>query len=640
MIIPMRYSTTAPLLDSRERLEPCDGAKGRPEDSEPIRLLIVDDIEDNRAILARRFMRRGFQVREADSGLRALDILAGQEFDLVLLDVVMPEMNGVEVLKRIRKRWSLEALPVIMCTASNASKDIVLALDAGANDYVAKPVDFAVAWARVRVQVERKRANAGLVRAHEALNTINTDLEKRVTERTRELAAINDRLKLEILRRQQSDEMTQYLAYHDPLTGLGNRVTFKEGAQRALDSARLTCAPFAIFFIDLDGFKSINDTLGHSVGDGLLKSLAARLRDRLPGDLLIARLGGDEFGILLPTCERADAADSLANDIIRNVGEPIQVENNVLSIATSVGVAIAADAEVTIDELLKRADLAMYRAKEEGRGEAGPGTYRVFDPTMDEAAQSELRLSSEIRNALTNSEFRLHFQPIVSVQERRVSAVEALIRWQHPTLGLLGPNHFIPLAERKRYIVQIGEWVLREACSQAMHWPEDIRVAVNLSPVQFQRGEIIAIVVSALAQSGLAPNRLELEITESVLFDNSEPNIRTLESLRNLGVTISMDDFGTGFSSLSSLRTFPFNKLKIDKSFVRNLSYDQRNIGIVSAIAGLGRSLGMKIVAEGVETEAEFAIVAGQGCAEVQGGYYSMPLVAEDVRNFIDTLKP
>jgi diguanylate cyclase (GGDEF)-like protein len=632
--------TSAMREPTATRLDPSDGPQAHPQDSEPTRLLVVDDIEDNRTILARRFIRRGFRVTEADSGLRALDILAGQEFDLVLLDVVMPDLNGVEVLKRIRQTWSPEALPVIMCTANNASEDIVLALDAGANDYVAKPVDFAVALARVRVQVERKRVNVRLARVHEALNTMNTDLERRVAERTRELAAINDCLKLEIVRREQSDEKTQYLAYHDALTGLGNRVTFKEGAQRALDSVRLTCVPCAIFFIDLDGFKSINDTLGHSVGDGLLKALAARLRHRLPDELLVARLGGDEFGILLSKCETADAVESLANEIIRTVGEPFQVENTVLSIAASIGVALAADEEVTIDELLKRADLAMYRAKEEGRGTVGPGSYRIFDPTMDEAAQSALRLSSEIRSALANSEFRLQFQPIVSVPERRISTFEALIRWQHPRLGLLGPNHFIPLAESKRYIVQIGEWVLREACREAMHWPEDIRVAVNLSPVEFQRGDIIAIVTNALAQSGLAPNRLELEITESVLLDNSERNIRTLENLHELGVTISMDDFGTGFSSLGYLRTFPFDKLKIDQSFVRNLSSDKRSIEIVSAIAGLGRSFGIKTVAEGVETEAEFTIVAGQGCSEVQGRYYSMPLAAEDVGNFIDSLKP
>ncbi len=633
MTSPMRESTA-------KRLDASDGPQARPEDSEPIHLLVVDDIEDNRIILTRLFMRRGFRVTQADGGLRALDILSGEEFDLVLLDVLMPDLNGVEVLKRIRQTWSPDALPVIMCTANNASQDIVLALDAGANDYVAKPVDFAVALARVKVQVERKRANAKLAQAHEALNTMNADLEQRVVERTRELAAINDRLKLEMLRRHQSDAKTQYLAYHDALTGLGNRVTFKEAAQRALDSARLTHVPFAILYIDLDGFKSVNDTLGHSVGDALLKAVAVRLRDRLPEDLLIARLGGDEFGVLLSKCETADAAKSLANDIMEIVGEPFQVENNTLSVAASVGVTIAADGEVTVDELLKRADLAMYRAKEEGRGEAGPGSYRFFDPTMDEAMQSALRLNVEIRNALANSEFRLHFQPIVSVSERRIAAFEALIRWQHPRLGLLGPDHFIPLAESNRYIVQIGEWVLREACREAACWPGDIHVAVNISPVQFQRGDIVAIVMNALAQSGLAPNRLELEITESVLLDKTERNIRTLENLHELGVTISMDDFGTGFSSLSYLRTFQFDKLKIDRSFVRNLPSDKRSLDIVSAIAGLGRSFGMKTVAEGVETEAEFTIVAGQGCTEVQGRYYSMPMAADDVRNFIDALKP
>jgi len=599
------------------------------------KLLLVDDIEDNRIVLRRRFQRRGFEVEEAESGARALEMIAQTAYDLVLLDVQMPEMNGVETLKIMRLTHSAELLPVIMCTANNASEDVVTALEAGANDYVSKPVDFAVALARVQVQIERKRNNAKLSDAYAALNAMNGDLERRVEERTRDLANTNEKLLLEVLRRQQADARTQYLAYHDALTGLPNRVTFREACQDALVSAKATGTPAAVFFLDLDGFKAINDTLGHSVGDVLLKAVAARLRDRLPETVMIARLGGDEFGVLLAACPLVDEAMGVATDVIEALAQPFAVETHSLSIAASVGVSLSKNGEDSVDDLLKSADLAMYRAKDDGRNGMDGGTYRLFDARMDEAAQNALRLKLEMAAALQNGEFRLHFQPIVSVKTGRIVAFEALIRWEHPTRGLIGPMQFIPLAESTRYIVQIGEWVIREACRTAASWPDDIKVAVNLSPVQFQRSDITPIVVSALAQSGLPAQRLELEITESVLLDKSDKHVRTLEALREIGATISMDDFGTGFSSLSYLRTFPFDKIKIDQSFVQSLGDDKRSLDIITAIAGLGKSFGMKTVAEGVETVAQYTAIAEQGCTEVQGRFYSMPMDADEVTKLL-----
>jgi diguanylate cyclase (GGDEF)-like protein len=599
------------------------------------RLLLVDDIEDNRIVLRRRFQRRGFEVEEAESGARALEMIAANAYDLVLLDLRMPDMDGIEALKRLRLNHSADALPVIMCTANNASEDIVTALEAGANDYVAKPVDFAVALARVQVQIERKRANGRLNDAYAQLNSLNGDLERRVEERTADLASTNERLMLEVLRRQQADARTQYLAYHDALTGLPNRETFRESCQEALAAARAGAAPAAVFFLDLDGFKAINDTLGHSVGDLLLKAVATRLRDRLPPSVMIARLGGDEFGVLLAYCPTVSEAIGLASDAIEATAEPFPIETHILSIAASVGVALSSQGEESIDDLLKSADLAMYRAKEDGRNGMCAGAYRIFDPSMDREAQNALALKMEMRAALMNGEFRLHFQPIVSVKTGRIVAFEALIRWEHPVRGLIGPGNFIPLAESTRLIVPIGEWVIREACRVAATWPEDIKVAVNLSPVQFQRCDLTTIVVSALAQSGLAPRRLELEITESVLLDQAEKHVRTLEALREIGATISMDDFGTGFSSLSYLRTFPFDKIKIDQSFVQSLESDKRSLDIITAIAGLGKSFGMKTVAEGVETVAQYAAIAEQGCTEVQGRFYSMPMSPEDVTKLL-----
>jgi diguanylate cyclase (GGDEF)-like protein len=412
-------------------------------------------------------------------------------------------------------------------------------------------------------------------------------------------------------------------------------VMVRESAQSALEVSRVTRTPFAIFFIDLDGFKGVNDTLGHSVGDGLLKALAARLRDNLPDGVQLARLGGDEFGVLLTPCHDADSAIKIANLIIDTVGAPVLVETHPLAVAASVGVAVSLGDEENIDEMLKAADLAMYRAKDDGRGATGPGTYRMFDPAMDESAQSTLRLKSDLRRALGQREFELHYQPIVSTESNEVKSFEALVRWRHPKLGLLGPNLFLPMAESTGLIVQIGDWIVREACREAKNWPPAIKVAVNLSPIQFQRGAIVATVVSALAEAELPPDRLELEITESVLLDKTERNLRTLENLRELGVKISMDDFGTGYSSLSYLRNFPFDKIKIDQSFVRSLSQDGRSMTIVSAIAGLGQSFGITTVAEGVETEDQIECLTMKGCTELQGRYYSMPVPPNEIAALI-----
>jgi diguanylate cyclase (GGDEF)-like protein len=596
-----------------------------------MRLLIVDDVQDNREILARRLQRRGFAVSEAVGGLDALKRIDSEAFDLVLLDIRMPDMDGLEVLRRVRAAKSQTELPVIMCTANNASADVVDALAAGANDYVAKPIDFPVLLARVTTQVERRIASRRLAEANQALNEANHDLERRVASRTVELRAINDRLQREIAQREQADARTMYLAYHDTLTGLGNRVMFRESVQRALDVTRITRDKFAIFFIDLDGFKAVNDTLGHSVGDGLLKALANRLRDQLSDGVNVARLGGDEFGVLMSPCPDVEAAIRLANQLIELVAAPVQVESHPLVVAASVGIAVSRGEGDTIDELLKCADLAMYRAKEDGRGVAGPGAYRIFDPEMDETAQSLLKLKSDLRRALSNNEFVVHYQPIVAAETCVVKSFEALLRWRHPQLGLLGPNVFLPLAESTGLIVQIGDWVLREACREATRWPEELKVAVNLSPVQFQRGALVASVVSALAEAGLSPDRLELEITESVLLDKTERNVRILENLREIGARISMDDFGTGYSSLSYLRTFPFDKIKIDQSFVRSLSRDGRSMTIVSAIAGLGQSFGITTVAEGVETEDQIDCLIAKGCSELQGRFYSMPVPANEI---------
>ncbi|MDX6710607.1 MAG: hypothetical protein QOH96_1623, partial [Blastocatellia bacterium] len=558
------------------------------------RLLIVDDISDNRTILTRRFQRRGFDVVEAECGLSAIELIDKESFDLVLLDVMMPGMDGIETLKRIRTKNSASALPVIMVTAKSESTNIVDALELGANDYVTKPVDFAVALARVNTQISRKRAVERVAFANEELRKVNEDLERRVEERTSRLIDANQRLKVEIADREESQARSQYLAYHDSLTGLGNRLLFKEQLEEALKDVSVASHPLAVLFLDLDGFKAVNDTLGHSIGDLLLKSVATKLRDILPRTDRIARLGGDEFAILQISAAQPGSSIALAERIIEVVGQPNSIDGHDVTVGASVGIAVARPGDMNTENFLKSADLAMYSAKSDGRG-----TYRMFDPEMDAIVQARRLLERDMRTALAQDGFRLFYQPLVNLQTKKVTAFEALMRWQHPERGMVPPSDFIPVAEEMGLIVQLGEWALRQACAEATEWPDGICVSVNLSPLQFSKGNLVSSVMSALASAGLPASRLELEITESVLLEKSERNITILNQLRELGVRISMDDFGTGYSSIGYLRSFPFDKIKIDQSFVRDLLVDEGSLAIVRAIAGLGASFGMTTTAEG-----------------------------------------
>jgi diguanylate cyclase (GGDEF)-like protein len=592
----------------------------------PPRLLIVDDVEDNRVILGRRFQRRNFDVSEAECGERALDLIERHSFDLILLDIMMPDITGIEVLRRIRQKYSQSKLPVIMVTANSRSDDIVEALEVGANDYVTKPVDFAVALARVNTQIERKRGAEALERMNVELHRANLNLEGRVSERTASLGEANRRLEEAIVHRQKSEARSHFLAYHDALTGLANRVLFREDLERALLESRATRSSLAVLFIDLDGFKSVNDTLGHSVGDCLLKTLGERLHDALTTSARIARLGGDEFAVLQTSGAQPAAGVALANQIVNLISAPCRIDTHNITVGASVGIAISERGLENPEYLLKSADLAMYRAKADGRG-----TYRLFDPEMDATAQARRRLEVDLRNALARGEFEVYYQPLIALETKKVSSFEALVRWRHPERGQIEPAEFIPVAEDTGLILQLGEWVLRQACAEAMRWPSDINVAVNLSPVEFQRGNVVNAIVNALASSQLPPGRLEIEITESVLLEKTTKSVATLKRLRDIGVRISMDDFGTGFSSLSYLRSYPFDKIKVDRSFVRDLSKDARSRTIVSAIAGLGMRFGMRTTAEGVETKEQLEWLRDEGCHEVQGMLFSMPVPADDV---------
>ena len=429
----------------------------------------------------------------------------------------------------------------------------------------------------------------------------------------------------------QADEM----ARHDVLTGLPNRLLLRERLKEAVLRLQRTGEACAVLLIDLDRFKPINDTLGHPMGDALLQKVADRLRSTVRPTDTVARIGGDEFVILQTGVQEAANTQALARRLVDLIGRTYMVDGHLLTIGASVGVALAPGDGSDADTLLKNADLALYRAKLDGRA-----TYRFFEPEMDARMQARRQLELDMRQALARREFQLHYQPQLQLEGNRLVGCEALIRWQHPVRGMVSPLDFIPLAEEIGLIVPIGEWVMRQACRDAVTWPGSISVAVNVSPAQFKSERLVEMIMSALSSSGLPATRLEVEITEGVLLQQSEKTLQTLHRLRELGVRVSMDDFGTGYSSLSYLRSFPFDKIKIDRSFIADLSGKRDGEAIIRAIAGLGKSLGMTTVAEGVETTDQMERIRAEGCTDVQGYLISKPVPAAEVLKFLSADRP
>ena len=429
--------------------------------------------------------------------------------------------------------------------------------------------------------------------------------------------------------RLRAEAQINHMAHHDALTTLPNRVLFGSELQRAL-LEWLPDETVAVFCLDLDRFKQVNDTLGHPVGDALLQAVADRLRSFVSDNTLVARLGGDEFAVIQVGARQPDDAVSLGERIIAALSAPYEIDGYQLVIGASVGVALAPSDGDRADDLLKNADLALYRAKTEGRG-----TVRFFESGMDEQMLARRELELDLRCALVKGEFELYYQPLINIDTDAVCGFEALIRWHHPVRGMVSPTEFIPLAEEVGEIEAIGSWVLRTACREAATWPDPIKVAVNLSPLQFRSGSLVLHVTAALAASRLPASRLELEITEGLLLRDTEATLATLHQLRDLGVRISMDDFGTGYSSLSYLRKFPFDKIKIDRSFIRDLSENGGSMAIVRAVMDLGCGLGMSTTAEGVETAEQLACLKREGCVEAQGYLISQPRPAKAVAEMI-----
>jgi len=423
---------------------------------------------------------------------------------------------------------------------------------------------------------------------------------------------------MDITERKRAEARLAFLAQHDGLTGLPNRNLLRQQMDEILLHTRRSAEKAAVLVLGLDKFKSVNDTLGHGVGDKLLRGVAKRLRSMLRDEDVLARLNSDEFAIVQTSLTRPEDAALLSRRLLEAIGDPYLLDGHSVVVGATIGIAMAPGDGDDSEKLLKNADMALTRAKTESRG-----TFSFFEAGMDARAQSRRKIEVELRDAIQSDVLKPYYQPLVNLSSGRITGFEALVRWPHPERGMVSPGEFIPVAEETGLINALGVMMLRRACTDAAQWPDDVRVAVNLSPAQFRTSNLLSIVMDTLKQSGLSPKRLELEITETLLLEKSSQVLASLHALRALGVRISMDDFGTGYSSLSYLRSFPFDKIKVDQSFVRGLDSNRDAQAIIRSIASLGKGLGVTITAEGVETEAELSCLRAEGCHEGQGFLFS-----------------
>jgi len=677
------------------------------------RLLIVDDNELNRDMLARRLARKGYEILLAENARQLPQRVKEDAVDLVLLDIEMPEISGLEALKILRETYSPIELPIIMVTAKNQSEDVVKALDLGANDYVTKPIDFAVALARIGTQLSHKRAQEGLKESEEryalAARGANDGLwdwnleanvvyfstrwknmlgyqESEIGDKPDEwLDRIHDadreRVNEEIAAHQKGSVpqfesehrvlhkdgtfrwmLCRGLAVHngsgktlrmagwqtditegkvsDPLTGLPNRLLFTDRVGRLVKhSKRRKEYLFAVLFLDLDGFKMINDSLGHLVGDQLLVAVASRLEKclratdtvaRLGEGFIVARMGGDEFTVLLEDLKHPDDAKQAADRLMKAVTSPFMLGGREVFTSLSIGIALSGPGYEQAEDILRDADTAMYRAKSMGKAR-----YEIFDADMRASVVARLQLEMDLRRALEHGEFHNVYQPIVSLAAGQIVGFEALLRWQHPTRGLLGPVEFIAVAEETGLIRDLGWWNLREACQQMTEWRADygaysqLTMSVNLSPKQFLQANLVEDIGSLLRELNLPPQALKLELTESTVMGDPSAAVEMLQQIKSLGISLAIDDFGTGYSSLSYLHRFPLDTLKIDRSFISSIGNGEET-EIARTILPMASNLHLDVVAEGVETIEQLVLLKKLHCKYGQGYYFSKPLSAEE----------
>ena len=569
-------------------------------------ILIVDDELQNRRLLEALLEPEGYLTHTAANGVEALASIAQCPPDLILLDVMMPGMDGHELANILKASQATADIPIIMVTAQDDRSARLAGLEAGAEDFLTKPVDRAELWVRIR-NLLRLKTYSDLLKNHGAM------LEQEVQARVAEL---------------------ERLANYDPLTGLANRTLFYETLQKTLDKASGDDSMVAVLFIDLDHFKNVNDTLGHAIGDELLRQFSNRLVQCVHTRDTVGRLGGDEFALILTMQDNNHPATTVANKIREVLREPFDLKGHEVTVTASIGITVHPDDASDPETLLKYADTAMYRAKKAGRD-----TFRFFTAQMNAEALAQIKMEKAVRVAVENNEFVLFYQPKVQLSSGRITGLEALLRWMRPGHGLVSPAEFIPVLEETGLIVGVGTWVIDTACEQIGRWMRSavgpMQVAVNVSGRQFVEGDLEGDVVKSLAKHGIPTDLLELELTESSLMANTGRTIATLQNLKNLGVQVSIDDFGTGYSSLAYLRRFPIDKLKIDIAFIRDITTNPDAASIALTIIRMAHGLKLDVIAEGVETEAQLAYLRRNGCDQIQGYYFSRPLPLAEVEQIL-----
>ena len=697
-------------------------------------ILIIDDTPANLGVVAQNLEENDCEILVAQDGEEGLKRAALAQPDLILLDVMMPGIDGIETCRRLKASEATRAIPVIFMTALADVADKVAGFAVGGVDYVTKPFQVEELLARVNthlalcaIQQElaaqnrrlgeevavRRKAEAALqlseVRYRRLFETAKDGIllldfsTARVIDANPMLAKMfgydaaalrgqvfheiepfrsvpdcrvaladlqasgvafadhwalstgeNIRIDVEfvgsvyvmdgakviqcnfrdITDRKKAEARIQYMALHDALTGLPNRTLLEDRLNQIITRAGRNEKKAAVLLLDLDHFKVINDSLGHHIGDRLLEIMATRLREGLRASDTAARLGGDEFVIVLAEINEVAEAALVARKILKLLVEPFVVDGNTLHVGGSIGISSYPADGTDPGTLVRAADTAMYDAKRKGRG-----TFRFYTAELNEAAQSRLRLANDVRHACVRGEFALHYQPQIEAQSGAVTGVEALLRWYHPEQGLIGPGQFIPLLEEIGLIVDVGQWVLKTACLQSAKWTREglppIRMGVNVSATQFYRGDIVRMVEEVLQETGLDPASLELELTESLTLDDTETTIKIMHDLKRLGVQLSLDDFGTGWSSLAYLRRFPLDRIKIDRSFIREVASDATAAAVAQSIMSLAQNLGLGCIAEGVETAEQRNYLQGQQCAEFQGWLFSPALPEQEFEAFL-----
>jgi diguanylate cyclase (GGDEF)-like protein/PAS domain S-box-containing protein len=683
------------------------------------RLLIVDDNEMNRDMFARRLERKGYVVELAENAKDLLQRVKRDAVDLVLLDIEMPEISGLDALKALRELYSAAELPIIMVTAKTQSEDIVKALDLGANDYLTKPIDFPVAVARIDTQLSHKKAQEALKESEEryalaargsndglwdwnlSANVVHFSPRWKAMSGYQESEigtspeewferihdADRERVKKEIAAHQkgltphfESEHrmlhkdgsfrwmLSRGVAVHDasgnasrmagsqtditegkvsdPLTGLPNRLLFIDRVGRLVKhTKRRKDQLFAVLFLDLDGFKMINDSMGHQIGDQLLLGVASRLEKclrvsdtvaRLGETFTVARLGGDEFTVLLDDIKDPGDAKRAAERMMKALASPFILGGKEVFTSVSIGIALSNPGYEQAEDVLRDADTAMYRAKSLGKGR-----YEVFDADMRARVMARLQLETDLRHALERGEFRNFYQPIVALASGDIAGFEALLRWQHPTRGLLAPIEFIPVAEETGLIRELGWWNLREACRQISVWRASfiahpyLTISVNLSAKQFLQPNLVEDIRKLLVELEVPPEALRLEITESTVMADPSAAVEMLEKIKSLGIHLAIDDFGTGYSSLSYLHRFPLDTLKIDRSFISGMGDQGEGIEIARTILPMANNLRLDVVAEGIETVQQVSLLKKLQCKYGQGYYFSRPLSAEGIATLL-----